>query len=102
MSRPEIPTIRVNPAGSSWRADAECLDADPELFAARDLHTTAEWASIERTAELFCAACPVREECRLEAEVNRHIGLWGGVYEYVTQGRRNTRRYVDSRRVRVA
>jgi WhiB family redox-sensing transcriptional regulator len=74
-----------------WRAEASCLEADPELFAERNSHTSADWRRLEETAALFCETCPVIAACREEGNQHRHPGLWGGIYKHRKQSRIRTR-----------
>jgi WhiB family redox-sensing transcriptional regulator len=57
----------------SWREQAECLDADPEIF-------FPEAGSNGLDAKKVCARCPVSEEC-LEYALYHSIddGVWGGL-----------------------
>lgn len=82
-----------------WRDKAECLDADPELFAEQDAHPDRVWAQLERTASMFCSGCPVIVECRDDADVHRHTGLWAGVYKWRREGRIRARVFVEPVRV---
>lgn len=67
--------------GGSWRDDAACADADPELFfPGRGVNTSEALA--------YCRRCPVRDRC-LDAGLDEHHGIWGGLSE---RGRRRVRR----------
>lgn len=70
-----------------WQENAACLAADPNDFAPVDLHTTAENTRIDTAAHRWCATCPVVQTCARFADDNRLIGLWGGVYRWVSAGR---------------
>lgn len=59
---------------SSWRKDAACQDADPELFfPGQGKRTTA--------ARAICKECEVRRDCLLFAIRNNEDGIWGGTSE---------------------
>lgn len=69
----------------TWREDAACLGADPELFfpgvGKRGGFNTSEFDA-KRTAMAICEACPVREPCLAHA-VNHPepLGIWSGTTE---------------------
>jgi len=79
-----------------WRAEAACVGADPDLFAEQDTHPARTLRQLQETADLFCAVCPVRDECREESNNYKHTGLWGGVYKHRREGRIQTRVLVNS------
>jgi WhiB family redox-sensing transcriptional regulator len=56
-----------------WMTDAECLDADPEIF-------FPEVGSNGLDAKKVCVRCPVIQEC-LEYAMYHNIddGVWGGL-----------------------
>lgn len=55
-----------------WRKQAECLDADPEIF-------FPESGSNGREAVKVCARCPVSTECLNYAMFHKiDEGVWGG------------------------
>jgi WhiB family transcriptional regulator, redox-sensing transcriptional regulator len=57
----------------SWRTQAACLDADPEIFFPPD-------GSNGREAIKVCATCPVSEQCLDYAiENSLEFGFWGGL-----------------------
>lgn len=56
-------TILTDPTGRDWRNDAECADADPEIFYPLDLDPTSHAVT---TARQVCAGCPVRLDCLLD------------------------------------
>lgn len=72
----------------SWRLDAACRDADPDLF-------FVERGASTRRAKAICAECPVAEECLDFALTVPGIsyGIWGGLAE-------RERRRVRRRRMR--
>ena len=57
----------------NWKDDAECRDADPDMF------FPPEGVNI-REARAVCARCPVQEQC-LEYALKHNIefGVWGGM-----------------------
>jgi hypothetical protein len=60
-------------ATETWREDALCLTADPELFYPDAGHSTSA------PARKICASCPVLIECRNYALGRREkFGIWGG------------------------
>jgi WhiB family redox-sensing transcriptional regulator len=67
----------------SWQQEANCLDADPDLFFPDQHHTAEE-------AKEICRDCVVREECLEYALANgEKFGIWGGLGE---RERRRVRR----------
>ncbi len=70
----------------SWRDEAACLGADPDLFfpvGEADLEAIS-------AAKGICAGCTVREDCIAYAlETNQTDGIWGG---YTATERRRLRR----------
>lgn len=63
---------------SDWREQAECKNADPELFFPQpgDTRTAREAIS------LYCMPCPVRLKCLYRALDRSHQdGIWGGKTE---------------------
>ena len=61
---------------TNWRQDAECRDADPELF------FPATEPRGKLIARQFCSNCPVITQCGREAwELGHEHGLWGGITE---------------------
>lgn len=65
--------IEINP--SSWRTDAACRDADPDLFFPERGGFAYNTAIGE--ARKFCDRCPVRTEC-LDFGRGESYGIWGG------------------------
>ncbi|MBT0772321.1 WhiB family transcriptional regulator [Kineosporia sp. J2-2] len=65
---------------SDWREDAECLGMDPELFfsekVGRPTHVKDE---MTEEALMACADCPVRLECRDDADATENVAsvTWG-------------------------
>lgn len=59
----------------SWREQARCRDADPDIFFPSEGAT-----HMVDAARAVCNACPVREEC-LEYALTRPevYGVWGGL-----------------------
>lgn len=68
-----------------WVTEAACRDAaDPSIFDAPEkadklAHSNDELAARQRLAVSTCVACPVRQECRQDAEDNALTGIRGGV-----------------------
>lgn len=57
----------------SWKLQARCRDADPELF-------FPDKGAPVREARALCNVCPVREECLQHALDNDEtFGIWGGL-----------------------
>lgn len=80
-------TIRPDPTGDAWKADAACRGLDPDLFFPERGESTKE-------AKRVCLgdprhnipACPVRDECCAKALTLREgskpmPGIWGGTSE---------------------
>ena len=68
-------TVTGNTA--SWRAEAACLAADPDLFFPISITGPAE-RQIAR-AKSICAGCAVRQECLEFALAHDQMyGIWGG------------------------
>ncbi len=64
------------PAPAAWRAEANCQEADVELFFAPD-------EASQHEALALCSACPVREACLDHALTHREpFGIWGGTREH--------------------
>jgi WhiB family transcriptional regulator, redox-sensing transcriptional regulator len=64
--------------GASWRDDAACQDADPELFFPG---IRSPWAQV-KTAKLICRSCPVTTMCLSWALASgQEYGIWGGLTE---------------------
>lgn len=82
-------------ATTSWRDEAACRHADPELFFAPDAETAQDCAAREAAAKAFCATCPVTSDCQAFALGRRvKAGIWGGLTarELANLLRRRTRR----------
>lgn len=62
----------------SWREDAACRGLDTEMF-----FPGPGEPELINTAYRVCGRCPVKDECRAEAEKfdTRH-GIWGGTSAY--------------------
>ena len=59
----------------SWRDQALCAQADPEVF-------FPERGGSPRAARRVCARCPVRRQCLQWAlENDERYGIWGGLTE---------------------
>lgn len=58
-------------AGQDWIEDAECADADPDLF------FSATGRKLE-AARSICRDCLVQEECLAYATDHQLEGCWGG------------------------
>jgi WhiB family redox-sensing transcriptional regulator len=64
-------------AGTNWRDDAACLDADPDLFF--PVGTTGPVLDQIDEAKRICRACPVRKQCLAWAlDLDAAAGIWGG------------------------
>ena len=67
-------------AGTNWRDDAACRDADPDLFF--PIGTTGAALRQIDEAKRICRACPVRKRCLAWAlDVGGVSGIWGGATE---------------------
>jgi WhiB family transcriptional regulator, redox-sensing transcriptional regulator len=65
---------------ASWRADAACRDADPDLFFPIGTAKAAP-RQIEE-AKRICRSCPAQTQCLAWALDNRVAdGVWGGTTE---------------------
>lgn len=87
------------PLDLKWRKRAACAGADPSRFEERRMPGTAKRApeDIQQTAIRYCLNCPVRQECRKEADQNRFCGLFGGVFRTLSlQTGKNTYRTFDA------
>jgi len=85
--RPAREPATPPPVDLTWRILAECADADdPQEFDARGKFPT---DTNIRAAHDFCGSCPVRVDCRLEADRMRGTefrrwGVWGARYYFLT------------------
>lgn len=79
-------------ADPSWRRLAQCRDVPIELFAPRPLDE-ANSPELRDVARVFCARCPVREECAAEADAHEYLGIWGGSFRRYTARDRHAREY---------
>lgn len=61
-----------------WDLDAGCFGAPGELFEPRQLPNKEVPRDIRRTAQDYCARCPILMRCRAEADAHQYLGLWGG------------------------
>ena len=86
MSAPLIDAAAADPSLSGrgvnhrWQADAACLDAPTELFLPDVAPGQNISTRVAPVAALWCARCPVEQECGRWADRNRDEGLWGGVW----------------------
>jgi WhiB family redox-sensing transcriptional regulator len=72
--------------GDSWKEQAECLDADPDIF-------FPEPGSNGLDAKRVCARCPVSDECLEYALVyNITDGVWGGASAVQREGMKSRMR----------
>jgi WhiB family transcriptional regulator, redox-sensing transcriptional regulator len=61
----------------SWRGDAACRDADPDLFF--PIAATGAASRQMEEAKQVCRVCPVQIQCRAWAVDNGVTdGIWGG------------------------
>jgi WhiB family transcriptional regulator, redox-sensing transcriptional regulator len=66
--------------GPTWRDDAACRGADPELFFPDGKDRFARGQV--KTAKLICRACPVTGLCLSWALTSgQEAGIWGGLTE---------------------
>jgi WhiB family transcriptional regulator, redox-sensing transcriptional regulator len=64
-------------AGTTWRDDAACQHADPDLFF--PIGTAGPALLQVEEARQVCRACPVRRPClRWALERGEDAGVWGG------------------------
>ena len=61
-----------------WRLEANCSDADAELFFA---DRTIDSRSV-RVAKAICAGCVVSDECLKDALESTSLGIWAGTDEF--------------------
>jgi predicted RecB family nuclease len=61
-----------------WRLEANCSDADAELFFA---DRTTDARAI-RVAKSICAGCVVTDECLKDALESKSLGIWAGTDEF--------------------
>ncbi len=79
----------------AWRAEAACIDHDPEFFF--PLGTTGPAADQAEAAKAVCANCPVIAACLNYAlTTGQDVGVWGGTTEderrQIRRKRRQARR----------
>ena len=73
----------------SWKAEANCHDADPELF------FPPRGGSTEPAKE-FCRGCDVRQQCLdYSFAINENFGVWGGVSQFERLKIRRAKRQQD-------
>lgn len=82
---------------SLWRADAECLTADPDRFddPLREKPTRSQVEAAGATIATYCDPCPVREPCAEVGENGHATGIWGGELFTQRRGDRNSRVLID-------
>lgn len=61
-----------------WRTQAKCFGDDPTKWDAANLNPLYP----EKEAELLCSGCPVRKQCRDDAENPTDTYRYTGVYEF--------------------
>jgi hypothetical protein len=61
---------------------APCRDLDPALFDIPNRYDRDGWEQLRRTAEKWCARCPLMQVCAADPD-SRH-GLWGGSARWLT------------------
>ena len=72
-------SISIGPL-PAWRADAGCLDEDPELFF--PLGSTGQALDQIARAKAVCRRCPVIAQCLEWAiQTKQDAGVWGGKSE---------------------
>ena len=62
----------------TWRNQAACLGADPDLF------VPTGQGNVPREALTYCTRCPVRNDClddALARQPTHDAGVWGGTTE---------------------
>jgi WhiB family transcriptional regulator, redox-sensing transcriptional regulator len=80
-----------------WRAEAACMDEDPELFF--PVGTTGPAVDQAYEAKRVCARCVVREPClEFALDTRQDAGVWGGL----TEDERRSLRRARQRRRRMA
>ena len=73
--------------GASWRAQANCLGSDPDLFF--PIGSTGEPMIQAAAAKRICQGCVVRQAClQFALETNQDTGVWGGTTEEERRGLR--------------
>lgn len=69
----------------SWKGDAACATADPDLFFpdwTAKWHFGASVSQVTKVAKSICAGCVVQGECLAYAlAVDERHGIWGGLSE---------------------
>jgi WhiB family redox-sensing transcriptional regulator len=66
--------------GPSWRDEASCRHAAPELFFPAG--TTGPALSEIEEAKKVCAVCPVQPQClEFALRTRQEFGIWGGTTE---------------------
>ncbi len=93
-AEPPSPSDRVGEL-PAWRAEAACVDHDPEYFF--PVGTTGPAAEQAEAAKTVCATCPVVTSCLSYAlDTGQDAGVWGGTTEderrQIRRKRRQARR----------
>lgn len=87
MSNPELGQLVADLRGGGWRADAACGEANTDLFAPGDNRSRTAQAEHRRTAQRYCAGCPVITACNTYAGEQLVEGLWAGSFRTREHGR---------------
>lgn len=82
FAKPAPHELLNRPLGRGWRERASCKGADPAQFEERTIRSIKNVPpEVLAAAYRFCQPCPVRSECKAEADENPALtGLLGGVY----------------------
>ncbi len=76
IARLPLPLIEVY----EWQFEGACLGADPELFFSPESERGPRRRARERAAKVYCARCPVIDQCLEHAlKVKEPYGVWGGL-----------------------
>jgi WhiB family redox-sensing transcriptional regulator len=62
----------------NWRIEANCSNADAELFFA---DRTTDSRAV-RVAKAICSGCVVSDECLKDALESKSLGIWAGTDEF--------------------
>lgn len=71
-------------------SEANCLDADPEMFFADDEENPND--ELVNRAKIKCASCPIRVACLNKAIEDDLEGVWGGTTTFERRVRENRTR----------
>lgn len=100
MNRSALASYGTSPEHvEDWRAQARCLEYDPELF--WPIGTTGSAVPQIAEAVAVCWTCPVRETClRYALDNGITEGVWGGLPEDERRSlkRREDRERLDAKR----